>query len=63
MSKTKMMKCPVCSGTGIQEQTMKGYRRYKCWCCDGAKEVEHPFPDIGTEQIEQETEEQETENE
>jgi len=34
------MNCPVCQGTGIQEETMKGYRRYKCWKCDGKKEIE-----------------------
>jgi len=30
--------CVICRGTGIQEETMKGYRRYKCWCCDGTGE-------------------------
>ena len=38
----EMMRCPICNGKGIQEETMKGYRRYKCWCCDGAKEVKVP---------------------
>jgi len=33
------MKCPICNGTGIQEETMKGYRRYKCWSCEGKKEI------------------------
>ncbi len=39
----EMMKCPICNGKGIQEETMKGYRRYKCWCCNGAKEVKNNF--------------------
>ena len=34
------MICPICQGTGIEEETMKGYRRYKCWKCDGKKEIE-----------------------
>ena len=32
------MICPICQGTGIEEETMKGYRRYKCWKCDGTGE-------------------------
>tara|TARA_R110000765_G_scaffold308384_4_gene402063 strand:+ start:1653 stop:1976 length:324 start_codon:yes stop_codon:yes gene_type:complete len=36
------MKCPICHGTGIQEETMKGYRRYKCWCCNGEKTIIDP---------------------
>tara|TARA_R110000824_G_scaffold92172_1_gene223809 strand:+ start:777 stop:965 length:189 start_codon:yes stop_codon:yes gene_type:complete len=51
----EMMKCPICNGKGIQEETMKGYRRYKCWKCDGAKEVVNTL-------VEQETQEQENEN-
>ena len=34
------MICPICQGTVIEEETMKGYRRYKCWKCDGKKEIE-----------------------
>ena len=34
------MICPICQGTGIEEETMKGYRRYKFWKCDGKKEIE-----------------------
>tara|TARA_R110000744_G_scaffold14597_3_gene41403 strand:+ start:70 stop:237 length:168 start_codon:yes stop_codon:yes gene_type:complete len=44
MTKAIMMKCPNCSGTGIEEETTKSYRRYKCWMCEGNKEVKHPFP-------------------
>ena len=44
MTETTMMKCPNCSGTGIEEETLKSYRRYKCWMCEGNKEVKHPFP-------------------
>ena len=46
MSKTKpqMIRCAICNGTGIEEETMKGYRRYKCRVCKGTKQVEHPFP-------------------
>ena len=44
MSKVQMIKCCICNGTGIQEETMKGYRRYKCWGCNGTKKVNHPFP-------------------
>ena len=45
MTKNKpvRMKCPICSGTGIQEETTKGYRRYTCWLCEGEKVVDHPF--------------------
>ena len=42
--KQVMIDCSICNGTGIQEETMKGYRRYKCWCCNGTKKVPHPFP-------------------
>ena len=38
------IRCAVCNGTGIQEETIKGYRRYKCWSCDGTKVVNDPFP-------------------
>jgi hypothetical protein len=38
------MKCHVCKGTGIQEEKLKGYRRYKCWCCNGKKEIDNPYP-------------------
>jgi len=50
---TEKTKCVICSGTGIQEETMKGYRRYKCWSCDGAKVVDNPSPktDTGEEQM------------
>ena len=40
----EMMKCVVCNGTGIQEETMKGFRRYKCFACEGKRIVPHPFP-------------------
>ena len=40
------MKCPICNGTGIQEETMKGYRRYKCWSCKGKKVVNNPFTSV-----------------
>jgi len=40
---TMKIKCPMCSGTGIEEETTKGYRRYKCWSCEGEKVVDHPF--------------------
>jgi hypothetical protein len=33
------MKCVICDGTGIQEETMKGYRRYKCWKCSGEGKI------------------------
>ena len=48
------MKCPICSGTGIQEQTMKGYRRYKCWSCEGEKVVDNPFDLDEEDEIEEE---------
>ena len=35
------MKCPQCNGTGIKVETMKGYRRYKCSCCEGKKEIDN----------------------
>jgi len=38
------MKCPICNGVGTQEEKTKGYRRYLCWSCEGAKVVLHPFP-------------------
>ena len=38
--KTKMVKCPLCKGTGIEEEKTKGYRRHKCHSCDGNKEIE-----------------------
>ena len=41
---TEQIKCPICHGKGTQEETMKGYRRYKCSSCDGAKVVDNPFP-------------------
>ena len=41
--KKVMMKCPICRGTGIQEETTKSFRRYKCWCCEGKRIVPHPF--------------------
>jgi len=31
----KLPHCVVCNGRGIQEEKMKGYRRYKCWSCNG----------------------------
>ncbi len=37
------IRCAICNGTGIQEETTKGYRRYKCWVCKGAKVVNDPF--------------------
>ena len=43
-----MVKCSVCNGTGIQEETMKGYRRYKCWSCEGEKEVVSSFDTEGS---------------
>ena len=33
------MKCPQCNGTGTRVETLKGYRRYKCLCCKGKKEI------------------------
>jgi len=39
-----MIRCAICNGTGIQEETVKGYRRYKCWSCKGKKVVTDPFP-------------------
>jgi|TARA_Y100000310_G_scaffold170860_1_gene171004 DnaJ-class molecular chaperone len=32
---TKLPPCIMCKGSGIEEEKMKGYRRYKCWCCNG----------------------------
>ena len=40
----KLLKCPVCKGTGTQEEKTKGYRRYLCYNCEGAKVVLHPYP-------------------
>ena len=37
------IKCPICSGKGIQEQTVRGYRRYNCWSCEGEKVIDHPL--------------------
>ena len=34
-SKTIQIPCIICHGTGIQEEKIKGYRRYKCWRCKG----------------------------
>tara|TARA_R100000005_G_C4933633_1_gene161412 strand:- start:518 stop:721 length:204 start_codon:yes stop_codon:yes gene_type:complete len=34
-SKTIQIPCIICKGSGIQEETIKGYRRYKCWRCKG----------------------------
>lgn len=36
------MNCPQCKGTGIQEEKIKGYRRYKCSCCNGEKTIINP---------------------
>ena len=38
-----MIKCVVCNGTGINEEAMKGYRRYQCVACEGKKKVKDPF--------------------
>ena len=37
------IKCSICHGTGIQEETVRGYRRYKCWSCEGKKVIDRPF--------------------
>ena len=50
--KKELMGCPVCKGAGIQEEKIKGYRRYLCWSCEGAKVVLRPY---------QETQEKENE--
>ena len=34
---TKLPPCIICGGTGINEEKIKGYRRYKCWSCNGTK--------------------------
>ena len=41
---TKLPPCIICGGSGVQEEKMKGYRRYKCWSCNG----------IGTQQLKKE---------
>ena len=41
--KKETMKCPICNGVGTQEEKTKGYRKYLCWSCEGAKVVLHPF--------------------
>ena len=40
----ELIRCVICNGTGIQEETIKGYRRYNCWSCEGGKMVLNPFP-------------------
>jgi|TARA_R110000824_G_scaffold63712_1_gene167246 DnaJ-class molecular chaperone len=32
---TKLPSCIICNGTGVNEEKLKGYRRYKCWSCEG----------------------------
>ena len=39
------MTCPNCKGSGIEEETMKGYRRYRCFMCEGEGEIPSPFAD------------------
>ena len=34
-----MTKCPICNGKGYQEEKLKGFRRYNCWCCNGTKQI------------------------
>ena len=31
----KLPPCFFCGGSGIEEEKIKGYRRYKCWSCNG----------------------------
>ena len=57
MEKNKVIKCSPCKGTGIQEETIKGYRRYKCDYCNGEKEVPNPFWE---EEQEEDTQQQPT---
>jgi len=39
MTTPKMIECPICKGNGIQEEKLKGFRRYPCFLCDGSKEI------------------------
>lgn len=41
-----MIDCPICKGTGIQEEQLKGFRRYKCFKCEGAKQIKNYFWEI-----------------
>ncbi len=42
-SPKKMIVCPTCKGTGIQEERLKGFRRYKCANCEGTKIIKNYF--------------------
>ncbi len=37
------VKCSRCNGTGVEEETIKGYRRYVCSLCNGEREYLSPF--------------------
>ena len=37
-----MINCPICNGKGYQDETIKGFRRYKCWSCEGKKQIKQP---------------------